>query len=140
MRDALDVVLRIRRVTEDDAKRGLAALLQAEEAARAKADDAEARIAQEGAAAASLAGGDEVVEAYANWLPVGRAFAAAARANCEKIRCDVSVARAALAAARAAAEAAAELLADRAAERAQAAERRSQAAMDEVAARRAAYG
>ena len=140
MRDALDVVLRIRRITVDDAKRELAALLQAEDAAQAKAELAEARIAQEGHAAASLAGGDAVVEAYAAWLPVGRAYAVAARAACDKIRCDVSVARAALAAARAAAEAAQQLLADRAAERALEAERRSQAAMDEVAARRASYG
>ena len=140
MRDALDVVLRIRRITVDDAKRALSALLQAEEEARVEADDAEARIVQEGRAAASLAGGDEVVEAYAAWLPVGRAYAVATRAACDKIRCDVSVARAALAAARAAAEAAQQLLAARAAERAMEADRRGQAAMDEVAARRAAYG
>ena len=113
---------------------------QTEGLARAKAEEAEARIAQEGHAAASLAGGDEVVEAYATWLPVGRAYAVATRAACDKIQCDVSVARAALAAARAAAEAAQQLLADRAAERAMEADRRSQAVMDEVAARRASYG
>ncbi len=137
MRDALDVVLRLRRITVDDAKRELAALLQAEERAQAKANEAEARIAEEGFAAASLAGGDEVVEAYATWLPVGRAYAVAARAACDKICCDVAVARAALAASRAAAEAAQHLLDERAAARASEAGRRSQTVMDEIAARRA---
>ena len=140
MPDPLDTVLRLRRVTVDDARRELTALLQAEDRARSSADLAEALIAQEGEAAASLAAGDDAVEAYAAWLPVGRAHALATRAAQEQARCDVSVARAALAAARAAAECAQELLARRAAERARDADRRSQAVMDEVATRRAFYG
>ncbi len=140
MSDPLATVLRIRRITVDDAKRELASLLQAEDAAQREADAADALIAQEGRAAATLAGGDDVVEAYAAWLPVGRAKAVAARAAYDKLRCDVSVARAALTVARAAAEVAQQLLTTRADERALQAERRSQAVMDEVATRRAFYG
>lgn len=139
MADPLDTVLRIRRVTVDDAKRELAALLQAEDAAQADADAAEARIAQEGVAAADLAVGDDAVEAYATWLPVGRAQAAAARAAHDRVRCEVAMARAALTVARGAAEAAQQLLDTRAGERMREVERRSQAEMDEIAGRRSFY-
>ena len=140
MPDPLDAVLRMRRVTVDDAKRELGSLLRAEEVAQAKADRLEALIGQEGAAAADLAAGDEVVEAYAAWLPVGRANLAAARAANEQIRCEIAMARAALSVARAAAESAQQLLNKRAAEHALDANRRSQAVLDEDALRRSFYG
>ena len=133
MPDPLETVLRIRRVTVDDAKRALAALLRAVDAAQAHADAAERLILAEGELAVDTEG-DGAVEAFAAWLPVGRAAAAAARAAHERLQADVARARAALTAARAAAEAAESLLARRAAERAVAEGRRVQAAMDEVAA------
>jgi flagellar biosynthesis chaperone FliJ len=140
MPDPLDAVLRMRRVTVDDAKRELASLLRAEELAQSKADALEAVIGQEAAAAADLAAGDDIVEAYAAWLPVGRANLAAARAAHEQIRCEIAMARAALTVARAAAESAQQLLTKRAAERALDANRRSQAVIDEDALRRSFYG
>ena len=136
MADPLDTVLRIRRVTVDDAKRGLAALLQAEDAAQGAAAEAEARVVREGQAATDLGAGDEAVEAYAAWLPVGRAQAEAARASHDRLRCEVALARAALTVARGAAEAAQRLLETRAGERRRELERRSQVEMDEVASRR----
>ncbi len=140
MPDPLDTVLRMRRVTVDEAKRELAALIRAEEVAQSKADALEALIRQEGEAAADLAAGDEVVEAYAAWLPVGRANAAAARASNEQIRCEIAKARAALSAARAAAESAQQFLDKRAAEHSLDASRRSQAVIDEIALRKSFYG
>ncbi len=133
MPDPLETVLRIRRVTVDDAKRNLAALLRAASAAQAKADAADALILAEGELAANT-DGDHAVEAFAAWLPVGRAAATAARAAHEQVQSDMAKARAAVTVARAAAEAAESLLARRAAERAVAERRRTQAAMDEVAA------
>ena len=140
MPDPLDTVLRMRRVTVDDAKRELASLLRAEEVAHSKANALEALIGREGEVAADLAAGDDVVEAYAAWLPVGRANAAAARAASEQVRCEIAKARAALSAARAAAESAQKLLAKREAERSLEANRRSQAVIDEVALRKSFYG
>jgi hypothetical protein len=93
-------------------------------------------IAKEGEIAADLGADDGAVEAYARWLPSGRAMAAAAREAHDHAQASVAVARAALSAARSAAEAAANLLARRAAERAAAAERKAQQALDEAGARR----
>ena len=140
MSDPLDTVLRIRRVTVDDARRELAALLRAEELAQVKAETAEALIRQEGDAASDLSAGDDAVEAYAAWLPVGRANAVAARAAHEQIRCEIAMARAALTVARGAAESAQQLLDTRATQRKLDANRRDQAVLDEMALRKSTYG
>ncbi len=137
MPDPLATVLRLRRVTVDDAKRCLAAVLRAEEAAQRKAEAAESSIDDEAAAASDLAGGDEAVEAFAAWLPVGRSKAAAARAEHDQLRSEVAMARAGLTAARAAAEAADALVEHRAMRRSIEAARREQASQDEIAGRRA---
>ncbi len=134
-RDPLDAVLRIRRQAVDAARRHLAACLTAEEAARHRVAWAEAQIDEEARAAADLAAGDSAVEAFATWLPVGRAAVATAQAAYEKAVADVTLARAAVTMARAAAEAAADLQRRRAADHAALAERRAQNALDEVAAR-----
>ncbi|WP_158743957.1 hypothetical protein [Acidisphaera sp. L21] len=139
MADALDTVLRIRRVTVDDAKRDLAAMLRIEEDAQLKAEATEALIAQEAAAATDLRAGDDAVEAYAVWLPVGRANAAAARAAHENACSAVAMARAALTIARAAAESAQQLLEKRSKERQLEQGRKIQAAMDEIASRSRNY-
>ena len=137
MPDPLATVLRLRRVTVDDAKRSLAAVLRAEEAAQMKAEAAESSIDEEAAVASNVAGGDEAVEAFAAWLPIGRSKAHAARAEHEQLRSEVAMARAGLTAARAAAEAADALVEHRAMQQAIAASRREQASQDEIAGRRA---
>jgi hypothetical protein len=134
-RDPLDAVLRIRRMAVDAARRHLADSLTIEEAARKRVAAAEARIESEAAVAADLATGDAAVEAFAAWLPVGRAIVGAAQAEHEKALTDVNMARAAVTVARASAAAAADLQSRRAADRAALAERRAQNAMDEVASR-----
>jgi hypothetical protein len=134
-RDPLESVLRIRRMTVDDARRALTQSLQDEEAARRRAEAAETLIYREGEIAADLSVGDGAVEAYAAWLPTGRALAQAARTAHEQSCSDVAIARAALTIARAASEAAANLLARRMAEQNTLLERRSQNILDEVASR-----
>ena len=137
MPDPLATVLRLRRVTVDDAKRALAAVLRAEEAAQVKAEAAERCIDAEAAVASDLASGDDAVDAFAAWLPVGRSQAAAARVEHEQLRSEVAMARAGLTAARAAAEAADALVKHRARQREADAARREQATQDEIAGRRA---
>lgn len=134
-RDPLEAVLRIRRMAVDTARRHLAEALTIEETARRHAEAAEARIVSEGQAAADIATGDSAVEAFAAWLPVGRAEAQTARVAHDKAVTDVNMARAAVTVARAAAEAAADLQLRRKADQALLAERRAQNALDEVASR-----
>ena len=135
MPDPLATVLRIRRVTVDEARRHLSAMLHAEEQAERRAAGAEAAIGAEGEVAADLLAGDRAVEAYAAWLPVGRAQAAQARADCDRARSEVARARAALTVARAAAESADTMLRNRQAALAIEAARRAQGEMDEIAGR-----
>lgn len=134
-RDPLDAVARIRRVAVDSAHRDLAESLNRETDAGEAARAADARIAAEGAHAASLDTGDSAVEAYGRWLPIGRAAAKRARAAHDAALATVTFDRAVLAAARAGAEAADLLLAGRAAARAALAETRAQQALDEIAGR-----
>ncbi len=138
MSDALKTVMRIRKLAVDEAKRGLAEALTVEDQARRVADAAEAQIGIEGEIAADLDAGDRAVEAFAAWLPTGRANAARTRAAHEQTLLEVARARAGLSAARAAAEAAESLQERREAELALEAARRDQAAMDEIAAQQAA--
>ncbi len=137
-RDALEIVLRIRRVAVDEAKRGLAVALAAEGVAQRQATAAEDMIASESDNAADVNQGDASVEAFAAWLPVGRAKAKAARSALEAAGADVVLQRAALTAARAAAEAAEALLDRRRAARLLAEAAKALAVADEVGARASA--
>jgi flagellar FliJ protein len=136
MPDPLDTIMRLRRVTVDDAKRELGVSLRAEEEAEAKAKAAEALIGEEAHAAADLSAGDAAVEAFAAWLPVGLSNAAAAQVEYEERRAKVALTRAALSMARAAADVVQNMLDRRAAERAVATSRREQAKLDDMTVRR----
>ena len=133
MPDPLATVLRVRRVTADDARRHLAVALRAEKAAEADAADAEAAITAEREVASDLLAGDGAVEAFATWLPVGRARVEAARAAYARAGSEVAMARAALTAARAAAESADNLIERRKAAADAQAARKQQTEMDEIA-------
>ncbi len=135
MPDPLATVLRLRRITVDEAKMALAAQLRVEDLASRAAAAAAAAIDAECDIAADLMAGDGAVEAFAAWLPVGRARAESARIAYDRASSDVARARAALTAARAAAEAADCLLRDRLAALAATAGRRSQSEADDIAAR-----
>ena len=131
-RDALDSLLRVRRASEDEAKRAFAACLAEETLARQRAEAAEAAITREGEIAADLAGGDHAVEAYAAWLPVGQNEVLRTRAAHEQATANVVLARVTLTLAHAAAEAALTFLERRAAEEKAALAKRTQAILDEV--------
>ena len=138
MSDALQTVMRIRKLAVDEAKRALVEALNVEDHARRVADAAEARIGIEGQIAADLETGDGAVEAFAAWWPTGRAIAMRTRTAHEHTLLEVARARAGLTATRAAAEAAESLQERRQAEQALEATRCSQAVMDEIASQQAA--
>ena len=136
-RDPLETLVRLRRGVVEDARRALAACLEAEDAASRAMRCAETAIFREQEAAGGLDTSDGAVEAFAAWLPQGRQAVAKARDAHADAGAATVQARAVLAAARASAEAADRLLASRAAVRAAAADRHAQTALDEAAARRA---
>jgi flagellar biosynthesis chaperone FliJ len=136
-REPLETVARLRHSVCEDARRALAACLEAEDAAHKALRNAGEAIFREQDAASALDAGDGAVEAFAAWLPLGRRAVAQAREAHLRAGAATVQARAVLAAARASAEAADRLLASRAAERDAEAARRAQAALDEAAARQA---
>jgi flagellar biosynthesis chaperone FliJ len=134
-RDQLDVLLRVRRVAEDEAKRALVARLDEETAARHRLQMAEARLRQERDIATDPGQSDGSVEAYIAWLPSGRRAVAAAQAAHDEAAAKVTLARAELTLAHAAAEAADEFIEQREAKAETALARKAQAALDEIAGR-----
>jgi hypothetical protein len=135
-RDPLETLARLRQMVCEDARRALAASLEAESAANKALRSAEAAIFREQEVAGSLDAGDGAVEAFAAWLPVGRQAVREAREADAAATAATVQARAVLSAARASAEAADRLLAARAAARQEEVMKRTQAALDEAAARR----
>lgn len=130
--DPLASLLRLRRLTADQARRELAECLHTESEAKQAIAAIDAKIARETKVATSLAGGDAEVEAFAAWLrrirPSQHGAEAAAVAQ-------TTEARAVLAMARAAVRAVEELLTQRAAEERMNAEHHAQREIDEVAQR-----
>jgi flagellar export protein FliJ len=133
--DPLAALLRLRRLTADQARRELADCLRAESEAKQAVTDIDAVIARETEVATSLAGGDAEVEAYAAWLRRIRPRQLAARAAEGAAVAETTEARAVLAMARAAVRAVEELLTQRGGEERMAAERQAQREIDEVAQR-----
>ena len=135
-RDPLETLARLRHNVVEEARRTLAACLEAEDAADTALRSAEAAIFREQDAAGALETGDGAVEAFATWLPQGRLAVARAREAHARANAATVQARAVLAAGRTSAEAADRLLASRAAARDAEAARRTQVALDETASRR----
>jgi flagellar export protein FliJ len=134
-RDPLEALLRLRRMTADEARRGLAECLRTESEAAAAVAAIEASIARETEVATRVAAGDAEVEAFGAWLrrilPMQRAaLAAEDEAETATMR-----ARTLLGAARAAVRAAEEMLEKRDAVTQAAAEHRAQGEIDEAALR-----
>jgi hypothetical protein len=122
-RRALQVVLRLRHLAVDEAKRALAEHLAAETSAEAAEQAAQSAIRREAEVASALEAGDGAVEAFAAWLPRGQAALDQARRRREEV--DLAVTRT-----RAAVE---RLLATQDAAQAAEGARREQAALDETA-------
>jgi len=130
---SLHALVRLRRLTVDEARRDLAAAVAAETAAQEAARAIEMAIARETAVACGLEGGDKAVHAFAAWLQQIRPSARAADAAMDCAMLRTAEARAVLAAARAAAEAAETMVARHAAERLAEQTRAEQQALDETA-------
>ena len=96
----LETVLRLRQRAVDDARQSLASSLLTADAADEQARTAEQRIEIEAQRATSLDGGDDLVEAFAAWLPGARQQAMQARAAHERLAAEVACRRAELAASR----------------------------------------
>jgi flagellar protein FliJ len=134
-RDPLATLLRIRKSHLDDAQRAVADALREQHLMQARRETEEARYAQETAAALDLAAGDETVDAFARWLPIGRKAVEAARAAEQEAAGEVDRARVVLGLARAA-HRSVELLAEKRAEEARRVQdHRAQQAMDDLARR-----
>ena len=103
-RETLAAIVKLRQQAITDARRRLAITIADESRAQAKSQEAERQLLREAEAAANVTAGDEVVEAYARWLPKGLQQASAGRLEWEAATVEVNHARATLDAARAAAE------------------------------------
>lgn len=71
-RDPLGTLLRIRQTTLDDARKAVAEAYGDERRASSRAEQAGDALASELRLAMNLEGGDDVVETFARWLPLGR--------------------------------------------------------------------
>ncbi|MEJ0018906.1 MAG: hypothetical protein WDN25_20560 [Acetobacteraceae bacterium] len=133
--DPLEALLRLRRLTADQARRALGDCLRSESEAAAAVAGVAAAILQETEAATSLAAGDAEVEAFAAWLRRIRPKQHAAQEAEAAAELATAQARAVLGAARAAVLAVEETLERHAAAAAAAAEHRAQGDLDEMARR-----
>ena len=70
--DTLATLLRIRRNNLDEAQRTVADALRLQQQVQTRREAEETRYAEETVAALDLSRGDEAVDAFARWLPVGR--------------------------------------------------------------------
>ena len=136
MRDeALQALLRIRRLASDEARRNLGEAQAPEALAQEAADAMEREIARETALACSLEADDAVVEAFGAWLPGARTRAAASRSAADRAAADTARARAGLKLARSGLEAAEALAAEQHAAKNEADARREQHSLDDLAQR-----
>jgi flagellar export protein FliJ len=134
-RDPLESLLRLRRLTVDQARRGLADCLRVESLAAQSVAAIAAAIERETEVATNLASGDAEVEAFAAWLRRIRPKQRAAQAAEAQAEAATAQARAVLAAARAAVRAVEEMLEKHAVARLAEAERQAQREIDEAAQR-----
>ena len=133
--DPLDALVRVRRMALDETRRSLSGCLAAEDASAAARACSEAVILSERSAVERVDTDDAAVEAFAAWLPIGRARVRHAVEVHDRCMADTARARAAVAVARAAHEAAEELLARKRDEQRLANQRQEQRVVDEMGAR-----
>lgn len=115
--DPLQALLTVRRRTVDEGRRALADSLDAAAVAAKAARAAELAITREMQRASATDGGDNLVEAFAAWLPAARQRAAQAQARQDRQEAEVARCRADLAVCRSALEAIEQLVEARQAER-----------------------
>ena len=135
-RDSLPTLLRLRRMEMDHARTDLLAAEARASDARQAAQAARLAIQREMLAASAVEADDSAVQAFANWLPVGRASQTRAEAELRRAEEDSIRARTFFNLARTAAEAVEKLIDQREAAAVRAEQAKEQAALDEVASRR----
>jgi hypothetical protein len=133
--DPLKTLLRVRNLAVEDGRRGLALSLDAANVAALALREAEMAIVRETERASDASGGDQLVEAFAAWLPgaqrrVTQALFWQDRQDAEVARC-----RADLTACRQALESLQQLCADRQAVEDETAARQEAQMLDEAASR-----
>jgi flagellar export protein FliJ len=133
--DPLDALLRLRRLTADEARRSLADCLRNEDDANHAVATIEAEIEREMEVASSLSTGDAEVEAFAAWLRRMRPRQHVAHRAEQQAEAETACARSVLAAARAAVQAAEEMIARHTAARRAAELGHEQQEIDEAAQR-----
>ncbi len=135
-RDPLGTMLRVRQSTLDEAQKAVAEAYRAERDAFDRAEAAAAALEREMQVATSLAGGDEAVETFARWLPVGRRTLKQAHDAQRDATAMLDQARAILALARSGVRTVESLIEQRRAEQQLEDNRRDQRALDELGSRR----
>ena len=134
-RDPLRTMLRIRQATLDEAQKAVSEAYVREQEAEGRADAAADALDREMKAATSLVGGDEAVETFARWLPIGRRALAQAREAQKAATADLDRARAVLGLARAAISAVESLIEQRTIQQRLEDSRKEQLLLDEVGSR-----
>ncbi len=137
-RDPLQAMLRIRQSALDQAQAALAAAYAAEREATQRVREATEALELETRAAGSLAAGDEAVENFARWLPLGRRRISDAQQAQHEATVSLDRLRAVLALARAGVRTVEALIEERRREQQRLAMRKEQHAIDEIAASRRA--
>ncbi|MBV1837944.1 flagellar export protein FliJ [Acetobacter estunensis] len=135
-RTPLDSLLKIRRLELDEAKKLLSEALARSVTASDAVKNAEQDMVRERNAAIDLAANDQAVEAYSRWLPVGRAALDRARRSERDATAEVESCRMRVNLARSALEVAEKLAEKRAKEQQVLAEKREQAALDDLSAQK----
>ncbi len=135
-KDPLQMALSLRKCAVEDAKRGLASALSAEQTVAIAVSRATEAIRRESDAAMALSTSDASAEAYAAWLPRGLSEQERARLSLQQAENVTHQARATLTAARTAEATIEKLLEGRAGAARRLAERTEQATLDEMAHRR----
>ncbi len=130
--DPLRTMLRIRKATLDEAQKAVAEAYQKEQEASGRAQAAAACLDEEMKAATNIVGGDEAVETFARWLPVGRRTLAHAREVERAATTELDRARAVLGLARAAVAAVESLIEQRRVEERVEEARKEQLILDET--------
>lgn len=135
-RDPLRTMLRIRQSALDEAQTAVAAAYAAERGALSRVEEATAALAREMGEAMNLAAGDEAVESFARWLPVGRGILKRAHDGQRDATATLDRTRAVLALARSGVRAVESLMEQRQREQALEEGRREQRVLDEAGGRR----
>lgn len=134
-RDPLASLLRFRQTAVDEAQKALADAHRVEQEAIAAVRAETDTLEQEMHVASSLSAGDDAVEAFAKWLPVGRKRISDAHLKQREATMTLDRVRAVLTLARASARAVETLMETRAAEQARGRTRKEQIELDEFALR-----